>query len=50
MKIVDANFVLRYLLQDNEKLSNKAKDIIENNEIFIPTEVVAEIVYVLEKV
>ncbi|SDC88388.1 PIN domain-containing protein [Geotoga petraea] len=50
MKIVDANVVLRYLLQDNEKLSNKAKDIIENNEIFIPTEVIAEIVYVLEKV
>ena len=50
MKIVDANVVLRYLLQDNEKLSNKAKDVIENNEIFIPTEVIAEIVYVLEKV
>jgi predicted nucleic-acid-binding protein len=50
MKIIDANIVLRYLLQDNIDLSNKAKEIIEDNNIFIPTEVIAEIVYVLEKV
>jgi predicted nucleic-acid-binding protein len=50
MKIIDANIVLRYLLQDNIDLSNKAKEIIEDNNIFIPTEVITEIVYVLEKV
>lgn len=50
MKIIDANIVLRYLLQDNIDLSNNAKEIIEDNNIFIPTEVIAEIVYVLEKV
>ena len=50
MKIIDANIVLRYLLQDNINLSNKAKEIIEDNNIFVPTEVIAEIVYVLEKV
>ena len=50
MLIVDANIVLRYLLLDNEELSEKATEIIENNKIFLPFEVVAEVVYVLEKV
>ncbi|WP_312810243.1 PIN domain-containing protein [Sedimentibacter sp.] len=50
MKIVDANVVLRYLLNDNDELSRKAADILENDEIFIPNEVIAEIVYVLQKV
>ena len=31
MKIVDANIILRYLLDDHEELSNKATEIIENN-------------------
>ena len=50
MKIADANIILRYLLNDNEDLSEKAAAIIENNEILLPNEVIAEIVYVLEKV
>jgi len=50
MLIVDANIVLRYLLLDNVELAEKASEIIENNNIFIPFEVVAEVVYVLEKV
>lgn len=50
MKIVDANIVLRYLLNDIEELSEKAAEILENNEVFVPNEVIAEIVYVLEKV
>lgn len=50
MKIADANIILRYLLNDNEELSEKATMIIENNEILLPNEVIAEIVYVLEKV
>ncbi len=50
MKIVDANIVLRYLLNDNEVLSEKATTIIEDNEVLLPYEVIAEIVYVLEKV
>ncbi len=48
MKIVDANVVLRYLLNDTEPLAEKATEILENNEVFVPTEVIAEIVYVLE--
>lgn len=50
MKIVDANIILRYLLNDTEDLSAKAADLLENNVVMVPNEVVAEIVYVLEKV
>ncbi len=50
MKIVDANIVLRYLLNDTDDLSEKASELLESNEVFIPNEVIAEIVYVLEKV
>lgn len=50
MKIVDANIILRYLLDDHEMLSEEATAIIENNKVLLPNEVIAEIVYVLEKV
>ena len=50
MIIVDTNIILRYLLQDSEELSEKAIEIIDNNEIFIPTEVIVEASYVLKKV
>lgn len=50
MKIVDANIILRYLLNDTEELAQKATDIIENNKVLVPNEIIAEIVYVLEKV
>ena len=50
MIIVDTNIILRYLLQDSEELSSKAIEIIDNNEIFIPTEIIVEVSYVLKKV
>jgi len=50
MKIVDANFILRYLLNDNAKQANDAYSILSNNTVLLLNEVVAEIVYVLEKV
>lgn len=50
MVLVDANIVLRYMLLDHAELAEKAIEIIEKNDIFLPFEVVAEIVYVLEKV
>jgi len=50
MKIVDANIILRYLLNDHEELSDKATMIVEDNEVLLPNEVIAETVYVLEKV
>lgn len=50
MNIVDANLILRYLLQDATQFIDQARDKIENYHIFIPNEVIAEVVYVLEKV
>jgi predicted nucleic-acid-binding protein len=53
--ILDANVIIRYLLQDNEELYRKAEEIfnkILTGEIkaFIPTFIFAEVVYVLQKV
>lgn len=50
MKIVDANVVLRYLLNDIDDQVRLATNYLEQNQVFIPTEVLAEIVYVLEGV
>lgn len=50
MEIVDANIILRYLLDDHEKLSPKAREIIENNTVTIPIEVLCEVVFVLRRV
>ena len=47
---VDANVILRYLLDDIPEQSSQAAEILEQNQIFIPNEVLAEVVYVLEKV
>ena len=50
MKIVDANVVLRYLLADVPALFTRSEQILENEPIYLPFEVLAEVVYVLEKV
>ncbi|WP_271629084.1 PIN domain-containing protein [Caldicellulosiruptor sp. DIB 104C] len=50
LKLIDANVILRFLLNDIAELNQIAKEIIKNNEVLILNEVVAEIVYVLEKV
>lgn len=50
MQIVDANVILRYLLQDVEELFIRATKVIEIENLYIPNEVMAEVVYVFEKV
>jgi predicted nucleic-acid-binding protein len=50
MQFVDANIVLRYILGDHEELSEKAKENLEYEELEMPFEVIAEVVYVLEGV
>ncbi|MBA7557048.1 hypothetical protein ES705_49777 [subsurface metagenome] len=50
MKIIDANVVLRYLLEDIPNLFIQSQGLIENDAIYLPFEVLSEIVYVLEKV
>lgn len=48
MQLVDANIVLRYILWDHENLAEQAKAILEHENIELPFEVIAEVVYVLE--
>ncbi|KPA09188.1 pilus biogenesis protein [Candidatus Magnetomorum sp. HK-1] len=50
MKIIDANIVLRYVLNDHKELSPKAAEIIENQLVVLPIEAACEVVYVLKKV
>ena len=50
MSLVDANVVLRYLLDDHVELSAKAQEILEQQVVTLPMEVACEVVYVLQKV
>lgn len=50
LKIIDANYILRYLLCDNKEQNQIAKNVIENEDVLILNEVLAEVCYVLEKV
>ena len=50
MIIIDANIILRYLLNDVVELAAESKYILEKNDVNIPNEVIAEVVYVLQKV
>jgi predicted nucleic-acid-binding protein len=47
MQKVDANVILRYILNDHEEFSPKAKEIIDNQIVEIPAEVLCEVIYVL---
>jgi predicted nucleic-acid-binding protein len=50
MSIVDANIILRYVLDDHAELSPKAAEILEQQIATLPIEVACEVVYVLQKV
>ena len=50
MEIIDANYILQYLLKDIENQFSQAKDIIESENVFVPDFIIAEVIYVLEKV
>ena len=47
MIVLDANYILRYLLQDHEVMSQEAKEVIVNEYCFLLNEVLAEVIYVL---
>lgn len=49
MKLVDANVILRYLLNDHQQMSQQAKAVIDSGAYTKP-EIVAEVVYVLKGV
>ncbi len=48
--IVDANVILRYLLDFPADQASLSQEILENEQVLIPIEVLSEVVYVLEKV
>lgn len=50
MSLVNANVVLRYLLDDHEELSPRAAEILEQHTVTMPVEVGCEVVYVLQRV
>jgi predicted nucleic-acid-binding protein len=47
MTLIDANIVLRYLLNDHAEMSVRARDILNGGPVLILTQVVAETIYVL---
>jgi len=49
MKIFDTNAILRFLLGDDVKKATRVRDTMERETCFVPTEVLAEVVYVLSK-
>jgi len=50
MILLDANYILRFLLKDNLEMYEIAKDCIVNNNCMISSEVLAEVVFVLLQV
>ena len=50
MEMLDTNIVLRYLLNDNEKMADEAEKTIKTGDAQIAIEVLAEVVYVLKGV
>jgi predicted nucleic-acid-binding protein len=50
MTILDTNAVLRYILNDNEQMSDIIEHTLTENDCFVPAEVVAEMVYVFDHV
>jgi predicted nucleic-acid-binding protein len=47
MKKIDANVLLRYVLNDHAELSAKAREIIDQHIVDVPIEALCEVVYVL---
>lgn len=50
MVMLDANVILRYLLNDNEEMASEAEKVIKGHTALVTIEVVAEVIYVLKRV
>ena len=48
--MIDANIILRIILNDDAIMSEGALEFIDNHDIFIKNEVLAEVIHVLSKV
>ncbi len=50
MVMIDANIILRYLLNDQEEMAFEAEYIIKNKTVIVSIEIIAEVIYVLKGV
>lgn len=50
MQLIDANVILRYLLNDHPEMSRNAKAFIASGNAYAKPEIIAEVVYVLKSV
>lgn len=50
MKILDANVILRYLLNDDKEMAAEAEKVIKAGFALVTIEIIAEVVYVLKGV
>ena len=50
MVMLDANAILRYILNDNEDMALEVTEVIRSEDIIVTIEVIAELVYVLKRV
>jgi predicted nucleic-acid-binding protein len=47
---IDTNYIIRYLVNDNIEMANKAEEVLLTKDVFIANEILAEVIYVLEGV
>jgi predicted nucleic-acid-binding protein len=50
MIVLDTNYILRYLLDDNHEMHLVAKNVIHSNACLVLNEVISEVIYVLRGV
>lgn len=50
MVMLDANIILRYLLDDNDEMASAAEQVIQKGNVQVSIEIMAEVVYVLKGV
>ena len=50
MIILDANAVLRYLLNDNAEMASEVEEVIKSGSAYVTIEIIAEVTYVLKGV
>jgi len=47
LTFIDTNYIIRYLMNDNEEMANIAEEVLTSQNVYISNEVLAEVVYVL---
>ena len=47
---IDTNYIIRYFVNDDTVMADKAEAILQNENVFIANEIIAEVIYVLNGV